>query len=147
MTGNGHNGTLQNFVLTGASSNWIAPGGVATGSSCGTPATCCPDVDGDGFTDAARGGADCDDNDVNNYPGNTEVCNGQDNNCDGVVDEGFDVDGDGVTSCGGDCDDGEANTYPGAPELCDGIDNDCDGTVLFTEADADGDTYRICDGD
>lgn len=31
---------------------------------------------------------DCDDNDVSNYPGNTEVCDGVDNNCDGIIDEG-----------------------------------------------------------
>ena len=30
---------------------------------------------------------DCDDFDANNYPGNTEVCDGQDNNCDTLVDD------------------------------------------------------------
>ena len=34
-SGNGNNGTLNNFALTGATSNWSAPGGVATGVSCG----------------------------------------------------------------------------------------------------------------
>ena len=34
VTGNGHDGTLNNFILTGTSSNWIAPGGVTTGTSC-----------------------------------------------------------------------------------------------------------------
>jgi len=32
---------------------------------------------------------DCDDNDPLNFPSNTEVCDGQDNNCDGAVDEGL----------------------------------------------------------
>ena len=33
-----------------------------------------------------------------NQPG-TEVCDGQDNNCDGVIDEGFDADSDGTVDC------------------------------------------------
>jgi len=34
-SGNSYNGTLTNFALTGATSNWIMPGGVASGISCG----------------------------------------------------------------------------------------------------------------
>jgi hypothetical protein len=33
-TANGNNGTLTNFALTGATSNWVAPGAVTTGTSC-----------------------------------------------------------------------------------------------------------------
>jgi len=40
------------------------------------------DVDGDGV-DAAL---DCDDNDAANYPGNLEICDGQDNDCNGLAD-------------------------------------------------------------
>jgi hypothetical protein len=40
------------------------------------------DIDGDGVTCDL----DCDDNDPNNYPGNEEVYDGQDNDCDGLVD-------------------------------------------------------------
>jgi hypothetical protein len=35
FSGNTINGALQNFALAGASSNWIAPGGVTSGVSCG----------------------------------------------------------------------------------------------------------------
>jgi hypothetical protein len=44
------------------------------------------DVDGDGFSVAD---GDCDDNNAAVHPGATEVENGIDDNCDGVIDEGF----------------------------------------------------------
>ncbi len=83
----------------------------------------------------------------------TEVCDGQDNDCDGSTDEGvrttfyFDSDGDGygtsssITACNPsgdytatqsrDCDDGNSSVYPGATNVfCSGtIDYDCDGTL------------------
>ncbi|MEZ4798268.1 MAG: putative metal-binding motif-containing protein [Flavobacteriales bacterium] len=75
-----------------------------------------------------------------------EICDGIDNDCDLLIDEDFDVDGDGFTSCSGDCDDNNNLVYPGAPEICDGLDNNCDtqideGVTITYYADADGDGF------
>ena len=105
------------------------------------------DRDGDG----SRRRHDCDDFDPDRFPGNREVCDGIDNDCDYAVDENLtrtfyrDADGDGrgtrlgeIRDCArpvgysdlaGDCDDGDRTVYAGAPERCDGKDNDCDGFV------------------
>ena len=105
------------------------------------------DLDGDGFTTC---GGDCDDGDAHAHPGASELCNGRDDDCDGVIpDDESDDDGDGHDECGdGDCDDADATAYPGAPEICDGVDNNCNGVVPVEELDADGDGYDTCgDGD
>jgi subtilisin-like proprotein convertase family protein/regulation of enolase protein 1 (concanavalin A-like superfamily) len=82
------------------------------------------DIDFDNFT-IAQG--DCDDFNPNVYPGATEICDGADNNCNSMTDEGFDMDNDGFRTCDGDCDDNNPNVYPGATEVCNGIDDNCDG--------------------
>lgn len=46
----------------------------------------CPDADNDSFTDIACGGTDCDDTNPSIYPGATEICDGIDNNCNGLID-------------------------------------------------------------
>ncbi|HMQ49082.1 MAG TPA: MopE-related protein [Saprospiraceae bacterium] len=105
---------------------------------------------------------DCNDNDSAIHPNAAEVCDGIDNNCNGLINDGLtlyayyrDSDGDGfgniqlrIDTCASDapvgyvlndmdCDDGAAAVFPGAPEICDGIDNDCangidDGLIFLT---------------
>ena len=110
------------------------------------------DNDGDGIPGAypgclaAFGAVDCDDDNANLFPGAPEVCDGVDNDCDTVVDENLDFDGDGFTSCAGDCASLDPNIYPGAAETCDGADNNCDG-VVDEGFDNDGDGQSPCAGD
>jgi hypothetical protein len=100
------------------------------------------DGDGDGFTSDV----DCNDGDPAIHPGAVEVCNAVDDDCDLTVDEGFDRDGDGYTSCAGDCNDFSPAIHPGVTEVCDSIDNDCD-LAVDEGFDADGDGYSSCGGD
>jgi len=95
---------------------------------------------------------DCDDSNPAFNPGMPELCDGLDNDCNGLADDDIpfytyyiDIDGDGfgntdtsVVSClsqipagyaanNQDCDDANPAFNPGMPELCDGLDNDCNG--------------------
>lgn len=72
-----------------------------------------------------------------------------DQNCDGVIDEAFDVDRDGVSSCAGDCWDNDPTSFPGAVEIVDGLDNDCDGIAdnHTDQSDDDGDGFSEDQGD
>ena len=54
---------------------------------------------------------------------------GLDDDCDGRVDEGCDLDMDQVTVDEGDCDDRNSEVSPSQPELCNGIDDNCNGRV------------------
>jgi len=116
------------------------------------------DGDGDGYGNAAvahracdapagyvADSDDCDDTRQLVNPSAVERCDGLDDDCDGVVDDGYDEDGDGVTSCGGDCDDGAGWVFPGAVELCNAADDDCDG--LRDEDGACGDACVDLDHD
>ncbi len=118
------------------------------------------DLDGDGWSVAL---GDCDDNNDDVHPDAIEDCNGLDDNCNDVVDEGFgDSDGDGTADCtdSEECDgvdnDGDGEVDEGFPdedndgiadclgrEICDGIDNDGDGEI-DEDFDHDGDGYTEC---
>ncbi len=125
------------------------------------------DDDGDGYVAGEDPGEDCDDADAGVHPDAVEGCDGVDNDCDAVIDNGLDttpwfLDGDGdgfgdedasVDACGqpegyvsvsGDCDDADTSYYPGADEddCTDPNDYNCDGSVGY--ADADGDRYPAC---
>ena len=102
------------------------------------------DDDGDGYSTCA---GDCDDTNPDTWPGAPELCDGLDNDCDGVANDLVDQDGDGLSSCDGDCDDADPNAYPGAAEVCNGADDDCDGLVDEDAQDSDGDGVTDCDGD
>jgi len=90
------------------------------------------DNDGDGYGSLTEENHDCDEDNRNTFPGASELPDGVDNDCDGIVDEGtseYDDDGDAFTENEGDCSDFNDSAYPGAPERGDGVDNDCDGLV------------------
>ncbi|MGD2249191.1 MAG: MopE-related protein [Candidatus Methanofastidiosia archaeon] len=89
---------------------------------------------------------DCDDDNSRVHPGAEEVCDQKDNNCNGVIDEGFDTDNDGYTTCQGDCDDDNSQVHPGAEEVCDQKDNNCNGEI-DEGFDTDNDGYTTCQGD
>ncbi len=84
------------------------------------------DADADGYDTTT----DCNDTDPNINPGAAEICDGIDQDCDTVIDDGFDLDGDGYTTCAGDCDDANPNANPGLPEIpSNGIDDNCNGQI------------------
>ncbi len=97
----------------------------------------CADVDGDGHEDAACGGDDCDDEDADRFPGNDELCDDIDQDCDPSTIGDTDLDGDGEIDamccngelCGTDCDDTRSAVFEGASEVCNRIDDDCDGVL------------------
>jgi hypothetical protein len=107
------------------------------------------DYDGDG----ARNCDDCQPFLSAVAPGNAEVCDGLDTDCDGTSPrEEIDVDQDGVPPCSvggapGDCDDLNPLIRPGRFEDCfNGFDDNCDGAIDI-DVDADGDGVATCDGD
>jgi len=150
--------------------------------NCSGGDTCYEDNDLDGFgstgtqasvdTDCTDPGeatttTDCDDADGDQYPGADELCNGEDDDCDGTTDEDSAVDvttwyldydgdlyGDSAFSDIGceqptgyvladtetDCDDADSTSNPGETEIVGNeVDNDCDGgEICYKDLDGDG---------
>ena len=119
----------------------------------GTPDCVDEDTDGDGQPNLT----DCAPLDPEIHAGAVEACDGVDNNCNQITDEGFpDPDGDGVASCVDPDDDGDGADdpddcapldpaiHPGAVETCNGVDDDCDGATDEGDLDSDGDGLADC---
>jgi len=117
------------------------------------------DYDGDGYGNFSQtfqscyqpayiwipeGLPDCNDGDADVHPGATEVCNSIDDNCNSVVDEGCDADGDGYTVAQGDCNDANAAIHPGSTETCNSVDDNCNSQ---TDEGVQSTFYRDQDGD
>ncbi|HXI04103.1 MAG TPA: MopE-related protein, partial [Candidatus Saccharimonadales bacterium] len=84
------------------------------------------DLDNDGYIASL----DCDDDNPAINPSAPELCNGIDDNCNSLVDEGFDQDFDGYTVCGGDCNDSNPGVNPSATEVPgNGLDDNCNGLI------------------
>ncbi|MFZ1634070.1 MAG: MopE-related protein [Chitinophagales bacterium] len=145
------------------------------------------DADNDGFGNAlstltacdmpvgyVANADDCNDANAAIFPGNTDICNALDDDCDGFIDEDvvfttyyFDNDDDGfgdidmdTTACNiivgyvlsnTDCNDANATIHPDAIEICNDVDDNCnaltdEGLPEFTLfADADSDTFGNAD--
>jgi hypothetical protein len=131
---------------------------------------CCTNM-ADADLDGVMACNDCNDTDGAIRPGATELCDGKDNDCDGLTDEGFDADADGFTRCGTrvgggvdptrvDCNDMNAFVFPlkatdcgaaATPATPNAVDDNCNGLVDETcgcrNQDRDGDGVTDCQGD
>jgi len=143
------------------------------------------DNDGDGFgagpqilscnqpSKTSDNNFDCYDTNMIINPNAQEVCDGVDNDCDGLTDDDdpdvtgqsiwyADNDGDSfgagpqIHSCNQppntsdnnfDCDDTNMNINPNAQEVCDGVDNDCDGLTDDDDPDVTGQSVWYADND
>ncbi len=137
-----------------------------------TVTTYYPDTDNDGYGDAmstdvlqdtcllspplgyVANDFDCDDTNNAINPDAIEICDGIDNDCNGLIDDGLtittyylDNDGDsygdanisldscaiiaptGYVTNSLDCNDNDGNIHPAIAEICDAIDNDCNGLI------------------
>lgn len=158
MDGDDDDAVLLEWYPDGDGDLW---GGSALVEACEAP---------DGFVAQA---GDCDDGDAAISPTAREVCDGADNDCNGLEDDGegapptWYADGDadgwgadpGVASCespggdwserGGDCDDRDPEVNPGvgAEDCATAADDDCDGSTNADGAAGCADWYPDMDGD
>ncbi len=127
---------------------------------------CDPDIDGDGVIN----GQDCEPFDPVVFPGALELCDGKDNNCDGLVDQGFsdcdddtladcvdpDDDNDGVDNANDNCrcyfnDLQQDNDFDGMGDPCDpdddndGINDDGDLSGFVGDHPCQTDETQLCD--
>jgi len=75
-------------------------GGDVTGNDDNADGVECIDGDGDDYGEACAAGPDCDDSNPDINPGAGEACNGVDDNCDEMIDNGCECPEDGISgSC------------------------------------------------
>lgn len=156
---NNCDGNIESFAYIDADGDNYSPNSVSY----------CLDIITKGYVEAMKtlGTNDCDDSNPSAHPGNIEICDGIDNNCNGQVDEGVkltfykDQDGDGFGSpsqttqaCNQitgyvsnslDCDDSNPAVNPNAIEVINGIDDNCNGQI--DEGGGMPTFYRDQDGD
>ncbi len=135
------------------------------------PFSICEDNDGDGYyvstipwLEFVCGPTDCDDTNASIYPGATELCNNIDDDCDGIIDDGFENDtcdktcenngfnwtgnGGNLNCCGDDPNEDNPFEWPIEITCDDTNDNDCDGLIDGADPDChfctdnDGDGYN-----
>ncbi len=162
------------ILLDFINSNEIVTGGVTiydNDENCNSVAVIsdlCDDLDNDGVTSSE---GDCDDNNAQVFPGNIEICDGIDNDCNGLIDdddpnlvgqsvwfEDADADGLGdpsvsILSCDqpvgyvdNNLDNCIGSSNPDqADDDCDGVGNDCDQCPTGDDKqDSDGDGTPDC---
>lgn len=139
-------------------------------------ASSCADNDGDGFSDKACGGTDCNDGNASINPNASESCDSIDNDCDSLVDDNDvnvsgqktyfrDSDNDGFGSASvstktcsttapsgyvtnsTDCNDASASINPSAQEICNSIDDDCDSQTDDADSSVTGQKTYFRDAD
>ncbi len=158
----------QDDSLSGVSTWYMDLDGDRYGDPSNTQAAC------NQPTGSVTNSADCDDTRANVNPGEPEVCDGLDNDCDGLIDgqddsvsgrpiwyTDLDRDGYGDPSTADakceqpagtvaddtDCDDGNPAIHPGAAEVCNDVDDDCDTLIDGQDDSISGQPTWYADGD